>query len=105
MTLEIQQNLYDFGRTKSLINIADNTIFAQRAELREQEQEILLEASTIYLTLLSSIEINKLAKKREGKKRRGDKNDASRQSGPKVGPKVGPTWDPRWPPRGPRLHF
>ena len=60
--LEIQQNLYDFGRTKSLINIADNSIFAQRAELREQEQEILLEASTIYLALLSGIEINKLAK-------------------------------------------
>ena len=62
VTLEIQQNLYDFGRTKSLINIADNSIFAQRAELSDQEQQILLEASTIYLALLSSTEINKLAK-------------------------------------------
>ena len=62
VTLEIQQNLYDFGRTKSSINIADNTIFAQRAELRNQEQEILLEASRIYLALLASTEINKLAK-------------------------------------------
>ena len=44
VTLEIQQNLYDFGRTRSLINIADNSIFAQRADLREKEQEILLEA-------------------------------------------------------------
>ncbi len=40
VTLEIQQNLYDFGRTKSLINIADNSIFAQRADLKNQEQEI-----------------------------------------------------------------
>ena len=62
VTLEIEQNLYDFGRTKSLINIADNTIFAQRADLRNQEQEILLEASSIYLSLLASTEINKLAK-------------------------------------------
>ena len=62
VTLEVQQNLYDFGRTKSLINIADNSIFAQRAELRNQEQEILLEASRIYLSLLASLEINKLAK-------------------------------------------
>ena len=62
ITLEIQQNLYDFGRTKSLINIADNSIFAQRADLRNQEQEILLEASRIYLALLASTEINKLAK-------------------------------------------
>ena len=62
VTLEIQQNLYDFGRTKSLINIADNSIFAQRADLRNQEQEILLEASRIYLALLASTEINKLAK-------------------------------------------
>lgn len=62
VTLEIQQNLYDFGRTRSLINIADNTIFAQRADLRNQEQEILLEASSIYLSLLASLEINKLAK-------------------------------------------
>ena len=62
ITLEIEQNLYDFGRTKSLINIADNTIFAQRAELRNQEQEVLLEASRIYLSLLASTEINKLAK-------------------------------------------
>ena len=54
--------MYDFGRTKSLINIADNSIFAQRADLRNQEQEILLEASTIYLALLASTEINKLAK-------------------------------------------
>ena len=50
VTLEIQQNLYDFGRTRSLINIADNTIFAERADLRNQEQEILLEASSIYLS-------------------------------------------------------
>ena len=62
VTLEIQQNLYDFGRTKSLIDIADNSIFAQRADLRNQEQEILLEASRIYLALLASTEINKLAK-------------------------------------------
>ena len=62
VTFEIEQNLYDFGRTKSLINIADNTIFAQRAELRNQEQEVLLEASRIYLSLLASTEINKLAK-------------------------------------------
>ena len=62
VTLEIQQNLYDFGRTRSLINIADNSIFAQRADLRNQEQEILLEASRIYLALLASTEINKLAK-------------------------------------------
>ncbi len=62
VTLEIQQNLYDFGRTNSLINIADNSIFAQRADLRNQEQEILLEASRIYLALLASTEINKLAK-------------------------------------------
>ena len=62
VTLEIQQNLYDFGRTKSLINIADNSIFAQRADLKNQEQEILLEASRIYLALLASTEINKLAK-------------------------------------------
>ena len=62
VTLEIEQNLYDFGRTKSLINIADNSIFAQRADLRNQEQEILLEASKIYLALLASAEINKLAK-------------------------------------------
>ena len=62
VTLEIQQNLYDFGRTESLINIADNSIFAQRADLRNQEQEILLEASRIYLALLASTEINKLAK-------------------------------------------
>ena len=62
VTLEIHQNLYDFGRTKSLINIADNSIFAQRADLRNQEQEILLEASRIYLTLLASTDINKLAK-------------------------------------------
>ena len=62
VTLEIQQNLYDFGRNKSLINIADNSIFAQRAELKNQEQEILLEASRIYLALLASTEINKLAK-------------------------------------------
>ena len=62
VTLEIQQNLYDFGRTKSLINIADNSIFAQRADLRSQEQEILLEASRIYLALLASTEINNLAK-------------------------------------------
>jgi outer membrane protein len=62
VTLEIQQNLYDFGRTKSLINIADNSIFAQRADLKNQEQEILLDASRIYLALLASIEINKLAK-------------------------------------------
>ena len=62
VTLEIQQNLYDFGRNKSLINIADNSIFAQRADLRNQEQEILLEASRIYLNLLASTEINKLAK-------------------------------------------
>ena len=62
VTLEIQQNLYDFGRAKSLINIADNSIFAQRADLRNQEQEILLEASRIYLNLLASTEINKLAK-------------------------------------------
>ena len=62
VTLEIQQNLYDFGRTRSLINIADNSIFAQRADLREKEQEILLEASRIYLFLLASTEINKLAK-------------------------------------------
>ena len=32
VTLEIQQNLYDFGRSKSLMNIADHTIFAQRAD-------------------------------------------------------------------------
>ncbi len=62
ITLEIQQNLYDFGRNNSLINIADNSIFAQRADLRNQEQEILLEASIIYLALLASTEINKLAK-------------------------------------------
>ncbi len=62
VTLEIQQNLYDFGRTKSLINIADNSIFAQRANLKNQEQEILLDASRIYLALLASVEINKLAK-------------------------------------------
>ena len=62
VTIEIQQNLYDFGRTRSLINIADNSIFAQRADLRNQEQEILLEASRIYLALLASTEINKLAK-------------------------------------------
>ena len=62
VTLEIQQNLYDFGRSRSLINIADNSIFAQRADLRNQEQEILLEASRIYLALLASTEINKLAK-------------------------------------------
>ena len=62
VTLEIQQNLYDFGRTRSLVNIADNTIFAQRADLRNQEQEILLETSRIYLSLLASTEINKLAK-------------------------------------------
>jgi len=62
VTLEIQQNLYDFGKNKSLINIADNSIFAQRADLRNQEQEILLEASRIYLALLASTEINKLAK-------------------------------------------
>ena len=62
VTLEIKQNLYDFGRTRSLINIADNSIFAQRADLRNQEQEILLEASRIYLALLASTEINKLAK-------------------------------------------
>ena len=62
VTLEIQQNLYDFGRTKSLINIADNSIFAQRADLKDQEQKILLDASRIYLALLASVEINKLAK-------------------------------------------
>ena len=62
VTLEIQQNLYDFGRTRSLINIADNSIFAQRADLKNQEQEILLEASRIYLALLASTEISKLAK-------------------------------------------
>ena len=62
VTLEIEQNLYDFGRTKSLIDIADNTIFAQRADLKNQEQEILLKASSIYLSLLASTEINKLAK-------------------------------------------
>ena len=62
VTLEIEQNLYDFGRNNSLINIADNSIFAQRADLRNQEQEILLEAARIYLALLASTEINKLAK-------------------------------------------
>ncbi len=62
VTLEIQQNLYDFGKTRSAINIADNTIFAQRADLKNQEQEVLLEASVIYLFLLASTEINKLAK-------------------------------------------
>ena len=62
VTLEIQQNLYDFGKTRSAINIADNTIFAQRADLKNQEQEVLLEASRIYLFLLASTEINKLAK-------------------------------------------
>ncbi|MAH89271.1 MAG: hypothetical protein CMJ06_04435 [Pelagibacterales bacterium] len=62
VTLEVKQNLYDFGRTKHLINIADASIFAQRADLRYQEQEVLLEASKIYLTLLASLEINKLAK-------------------------------------------
>ena len=62
VTLEIQQNLYDFGRSKSLMNIADHSIFAQRADLKNQEQEILLEASRIYLALLASTEINKLAK-------------------------------------------
>ena len=41
VTIEFQQNLYDFGRTRSHINIADNSIFAQRADLRNQEQEIL----------------------------------------------------------------
>jgi outer membrane protein len=60
--IELTQNLYDFGRAKSLINIADATIFAQRAELRHQEQEILLETSKIYFRLLAFIEINKLAK-------------------------------------------
>ena len=62
VTLEIQQNLYDFGRNSSLTSIADNSIFAARADLRNQEQEVLLEASRIYLTLLASTEINKLAK-------------------------------------------
>ena len=62
VTLEVKQNLYDFGRTKNLINIADASIFAQRADLRNQEQEVLLEASKIYLTLLSALEINNLAK-------------------------------------------
>ena len=62
VTLEVKQNLYDFGRTKNLINIADAGIFAQRADLRNQEQEVLLEASKIYLTLLSALEINNLAK-------------------------------------------
>ena len=62
VTLEIQQNLYDFGRNSSLTSIADHSIFAARADLRNQEQEVLLEASRIYLTLLASTEINKLAK-------------------------------------------
>ncbi len=62
ITLEVKQNLYDFGRTKNLINIADASIFAQRADLRHQEQEVLLEASKIYLALLASLEINNLAK-------------------------------------------
>ena len=62
VTLEVKQNLYDFGRTKTLINIADASIFAQRADLRHQEQEVLLETSKIYLTLLASLEINNLAK-------------------------------------------
>ena len=62
ISIEINQNLFDFGRTRSLVSIADNRIFAQRAELRYQEQQILLNMTQIYLRLLSFLEINKLAK-------------------------------------------
>ncbi|MAJ24397.1 MAG: hypothetical protein CMP36_02685 [Rickettsiales bacterium] len=62
ISLEVSQNLYDFGRTKSKIDIADAMIFAQRADLKHQEQKILIDATKTYLRLLAFIEINKLAK-------------------------------------------
>ena len=62
INLEVSQNLYDFGRTKFDLNKTDSLILAQRAELLQEEQTILLKTAESYLMLLATIEIHKLAK-------------------------------------------
>ena len=62
INLEVSQNLYDSGRTKFDLDKTDSLILAQRAELLNEEQNILLKTADSYLMLLATVEIHKLSK-------------------------------------------
>tara|TARA_A100001011_G_C14259079_1_gene821504 strand:- start:30 stop:1400 length:1371 start_codon:yes stop_codon:yes gene_type:complete len=61
VSIELSQNIYDSGRTKFNLSKNEVLIYAERANLLNQEQQILLNATEVYFDLLASIEIGKLA--------------------------------------------
>jgi outer membrane protein/adhesin transport system outer membrane protein len=63
--LQVQQPVYRGGRTAAAVREADSSIAAQRASLRNTEQNILLQATTAYLAVLRDEAVLALTKNNE----------------------------------------
>ncbi|MFZ0099205.1 MAG: TolC family protein, partial [Gemmobacter sp.] len=57
LDLALEMVLYDFGRTRSSIDLAKETVLATRAALLSVEQQVLLEAVRAYVTYRLTQEI------------------------------------------------
>jgi outer membrane protein len=60
--IAINQPLFRGGQTYNNIKLAKNAIFAAREELRQIEQEVLLEAITAYMDIIRDQEVLELSK-------------------------------------------
>lgn len=50
--LQVDQNIFDSGRTRSSVSQAESQVLAARATLRNTEQNVLLDAATSYMNVL-----------------------------------------------------
>lgn len=50
--LEVEQNLFNGLRTQNELRLAESQVFGARAQLRNSEQNVLLEAATAYMDVL-----------------------------------------------------
>ena len=50
--LQIDQNIFDSGKTRSSVSQAESQVLAARATLRNTEQNVLLDAATSYMNVL-----------------------------------------------------
>ena len=50
--LQVDQNIFDSGKTRSTVSQAESQVLAARATLRNTEQNVLLDAATSYMNVL-----------------------------------------------------
>lgn len=67
--LVLEQNLYEGGATVANVSRAERLVRAERARLVTTEQEVMLDAVTVYSNLLNDLAVLELAKQNESRLR------------------------------------